>query len=73
MPQKTKLQVNLYDSYVSIHDVLEMLIKILLQKPKVKQRKCKKTPSKTKLSDAAKLSEHLQNVSLNKNASKPLP
>ncbi len=50
-----------------------MLIEILLQKPKVKQRKCKKTPSKTKLSDAAKLSKHLQNVSLNKTASKPLP
>ncbi|XP_026109136.1 transcription factor IIIA-like [Carassius auratus] len=44
------------------------------QKPKVKQRKCKTTPSKTKLSDAAQLSKRLQNVSLNKTASKtPLP
>ncbi|XP_067234370.1 general transcription factor IIIA, b isoform X2 [Chanodichthys erythropterus] len=56
------------------HSVAHNPQKSKLQKPKVKQRKRKTTPSKTKLSDAAKLSEHLKNVSLNKTGSKkPLP
>ncbi|XP_016359173.1 transcription factor IIIA-like isoform X2 [Sinocyclocheilus anshuiensis] len=52
------------------HFVVHKPQKTKLQKPKIKQRKRKKTPSKTKLSDATKLSKHLQNVSLNKTASK---